>query len=88
MLEMITSGLKWIIKNKEWIFSGIGVAILVSLIGLIKYFPSRRKQVKPILAQKISKGLSPVDVSLLNQMAQNFSGDDVHTFFELLSESG
>lgn len=30
----------WIINNKEWIFSGIGVVVIV---GIIKYFWSARK---------------------------------------------
>ncbi len=33
--------LDWIIKNKEWLFSGIGVVILTGIIGWI--FRKRKK---------------------------------------------
>lgn len=35
----------WIIENKEWIFSGIGVLLISGLIGIINYF-KRKKSVK------------------------------------------
>lgn len=28
------NNLKWLIENKEWLFSGIGVTILVAILGL------------------------------------------------------
>ncbi len=35
--------LEYLVKNKEWIFSGIGVFLLVAGIGIIKFFWNRRK---------------------------------------------
>jgi len=31
--------MKWILENKEWLFSGIGVAII---LGLVNYFWKRK----------------------------------------------
>lgn len=28
--------IEWILNNKEWVFSGVGVAILVALLTLLK----------------------------------------------------
>lgn len=36
----MTAVLDWFWRNKEWIFSGIGVAILVAIIGWIRGKPS------------------------------------------------
>lgn len=32
----------WIIENKEWIFSGIGVLLISGLIGIINCFRRKR----------------------------------------------
>ena len=36
--------MNWILENKEWIFSGIGVAILLSLLELLRNLKSRNKK--------------------------------------------
>ena len=35
--------LKFIIENKEWIFSGIGVFFLAGLCGLIRFIQNRKR---------------------------------------------
>jgi hypothetical protein len=42
----------WIMKNREWLFSGVGVAIIAGLIALIRYH--FRKQATPSTAQSYS----------------------------------
>jgi hypothetical protein len=34
----------WIIRNKEWLFSGIGVAAIMAIIGIVRVILSRRRQ--------------------------------------------
>ena len=33
----------WLIENKEWFFSGVGVSILIGIIGLVKYIFNKKK---------------------------------------------
>jgi hypothetical protein len=40
--------LEWIIENKEWVFSGIGIFILTIIMGLIKWFFSKKKSDRTI----------------------------------------
>ena len=35
---------EYVLKNKEWIFSGIGVFFLAGIIGIIRYFFKHRKK--------------------------------------------
>lgn len=35
--------IEWIIENKEWVFSGVGVFILTIIIGLIRWILSKNK---------------------------------------------
>lgn len=39
--------LDWIINNKEWVFSGIGIFFIGIIISLIKYFSQRKKKNEP-----------------------------------------
>ena len=34
--------LRWIADNKEWLFSGVGVAVIVAVVGLLKIVRHRR----------------------------------------------
>ncbi|WP_461633703.1 hypothetical protein [Labilibaculum euxinus] len=36
--------MNYILENKEWIFSGIGVLIISLIISLILYFSKKKKQ--------------------------------------------
>jgi hypothetical protein len=40
---MLRDTLSYIVTNKEWIFSGLGVAILLGFISLVKTFVGRKK---------------------------------------------
>ena len=40
---MIEDPLNWIIDNKEWVFSGIGIFALSAIVGLITWISGRRK---------------------------------------------
>ena len=35
----------WILNNKEWIFSGIGVAVIVAIVGLV-FGKQKNKQIQ------------------------------------------
>ncbi len=34
----------WVINNKEWIFSGIGISVLVAPIAVARYFVQRKSR--------------------------------------------
>lgn len=36
--------LDWIMNNKEWVFSGIGISLIGAIISLIKYFLRKKKK--------------------------------------------
>lgn len=38
--------LNWVNSNKEWLFSGIGVAVIVALISLFVKHPRSKKQIQ------------------------------------------
>lgn len=40
--------LESIIENKKWVFSGIGIFILTIIMGLIKWFFSKKKSDRAI----------------------------------------
>ena len=44
----------WMVRNKEWIFSGIGVTVLVSVCGIIKFVikPKGEANIKIIQRQQ------------------------------------
>ena len=39
--------IEWVITNKEWFFSGIGVAILTSIAAVIRYLVGRKESESP-----------------------------------------
>lgn len=51
--------MSWIIDNKEWMFSGIGVVILV---GVLNYF--RRKPVEVGVEKNIPKNLNSIEINI------------------------
>ncbi len=46
--------LEWIIENKEWLFSGIGVVILTGIIGWI--FRKRSKETSSYSVHQVHSG--------------------------------
>ncbi len=38
--------LDWLLKNKEWVFSGVGLAVIGSAVAIIRYILSRRGSAK------------------------------------------
>lgn len=51
--------LKYLIDNKEWIFSGLGIFIIGGIISLIKFIINRNKKAskKTNLDHKVRKSL-------------------------------
>ncbi|MBM7835700.1 hypothetical protein [Clostridium sardiniense] len=49
--------MKWIIENKEWLFSGIGVTILVAIIGIFI-----KKRVDGKIVQTINSGNNSTNI--------------------------
>lgn len=44
---------EYVIKNKEWIFSGIGVFLLAAAIGIVRYILKQRNKGKVIVTQEM-----------------------------------
>jgi hypothetical protein len=41
--------IKWLIQNKEWLFSGLGVVIILGLLKLVKNkFPNKKKEAEKL----------------------------------------
>ncbi len=36
----------WIVQNKEWFLQGLGITILLGIFGIIKWFFSKKKDIK------------------------------------------
>ncbi|WP_422448086.1 hypothetical protein [Thermoanaerobacterium sp. DL9XJH110] len=61
----------WLIANKEWIFSGIGVAVLTVIFSLFKSKRDKR------INQKQIAGDSSMNIQIGEIVKINKSGDDV-----------
>lgn len=44
---------EYVIKNKEWIFSGIGVFLLAAAIGIVRYILKQRKKGKILVTPEM-----------------------------------
>jgi len=71
----------WLINNKEWIFSGVGIPVLVGLIGLIRHSGQRKSHEQSrsleVIPQKI-----PVSVLIANERISPVTPDDIQTSIE------
>jgi uncharacterized protein YjbI with pentapeptide repeats len=68
-MKIIKKILKWIIKNKEWLLSGIGVLILTSLGALFynKHEIEQPKKIQQIIERQTDSKNSSVNVQLQGQ---------------------
>lgn len=64
--------LDWIMDNKEWIFSGIGIFALTSIVATIKLFLKNNKGTVKIL-QKQKSGKHSINSQIAIQ--NNFRGE-------------
>lgn len=64
--------LKWIIDNMEWLFSGIGVTLLVAIMG----FFIKKKNNTP--SQKIKSGKNSTNVQGGGDVKVVFGGHNEH----------
>ena len=65
--------LNWIWENKEWFFSGLGIAILSIIFGMLRYFWGKRdeKDIRTIINQDNS-GTNVTQIGVQN----NYYGKD------------
>jgi len=63
--------LEWIIENKEWLFSGIGVTILVAIAGL---FIRNKRDGKNV--QTIKSGDNSTNIQSGEKVNINIGGKD------------
>ncbi|NFG24857.1 hypothetical protein FDF11_13430 [Clostridium botulinum] len=61
--------MKWIIENVDWIFSGIGVTILVSLVGIFM-----KKKLDNKNSQTINSGNSSTNIQGGKNVNVNIGG--------------
>lgn len=64
--------LDWIINNKDWIFSGIGVFVLGGIIALAKLISKKNKD-SAIISQKQKNGEHSTNSQIAVQ--NNFGGE-------------
>ena len=65
------NNLEWIIENKEWLFSGIGVTILVAIAGL---FIRNKRDGKNV--QTIKSGDNSTNIQSGEKVNINIGGKD------------
>jgi|GEM_PF-6697020 len=65
--------INWIITNKEWIFSGIGVVIITGIIGILKGKEKSKDNIK--MNQKSGKNSSNIQIG---QLSLQTSEDVLH----------
>ncbi|ADD03132.1 hypothetical protein Thit_1893 [Thermoanaerobacter italicus Ab9] len=61
----------WLITNKEWVFSGIGVAVLTVLFSLFKSKRDKR------INQKQIAGDGSINIQIGENVKISKSGDDI-----------
>jgi hypothetical protein len=60
--------ISWILENKQWIFSGIGVFIISGIVAII--FRSKRKNKESEIDQTVNKGNVTVGKSDTRNVSQ------------------
>lgn len=64
---MITNIINWIIENRDWVFSGIGVTILLGIINLIhKFFSKANKPKDTIKINQKNEGQDNTVIGIQN----------------------
>ncbi|MCQ4936721.1 MULTISPECIES: hypothetical protein [Anaerotignum] len=74
VIEEVSVMWAWIVSNKEWVFSGVGVTLAVAFIGLIRGFLIRKntKHSKIIYRQENKNHSYGVQIGVQN----NYGGKD------------
>lgn len=70
---MINNIINWMIENCEWVFSGIGVTVLVGIIGFIRKRVAKDSDGKqPIKIEQKNEGKNATQIGIQN----NYYGGD------------
>ena len=69
----ITNILKWLSDNKEWLFSGSGVSVIIVIIYVIRYFKNKRLSNSSVNISQATKDVieKPIAQILPNQIYEN-----------------
>jgi hypothetical protein len=82
---VVKSAFQWLLENKEWVFSGVGIAIIGAFFtGINKGRIRRGHKLEDFHEDKSSELTSKVlnvDKLLLNQLSNIFTGNAMYTFF-------
>lgn len=68
--------MKWLIENKEWIFSGVGIAIIGLVVNLIKNKKSKKSIEQKAGNSSIQVNNSNGNVVINNTFDKKDDGDD------------
>ena len=64
---MIDKIINWVIENREWIFSGIGVTILIGIIGFIRKIITKDSNNKKIIRiEQKNEGQKATQIGIQN----------------------
>ncbi len=74
----------WLISNKEWVFSGVGIAVLGALLGLWKYFSSKSQIMAP--AGQNNQNTSNIKINISNPaFSSDFSSKEEESLKDKMS---
>ncbi len=59
----------WLINNKEWFFSGTGIAVIGALVGLWKYFSSNSQAITPV--GQNNENTSNIEINISNPVSSS-----------------
>ncbi len=60
----------WLINNKEWFFSGVGIAVIAALVGLWKYF-GINSQAVPATIDQNNENISNIEINISNPISSS-----------------
>ena len=64
---MINNIINWIIENQEWIFSGIGVTVLLGIIAFFrKIFQKKSESKKSVKIEQKNEGQNNTQIGIQN----------------------
>lgn len=67
----------WLSENREWVFSGIGITVLTSVMAIAKSILGKRKKSdSTIIVKQINKGKHNTQIGIQNNYKTKENGNE------------